>query len=282
MRTRLLATVVVVAACGPSDRDNPGTDAPSQPDASTIDAAPSEVSRIYAHSGNTLYQMDSLTLKETVIGPITGLGNQSLTDLAIDKNDVIVGITLNKLYSINPSTGAATLIRDLDANNLTSLSYIPTVLGDPNSAEILVSVNSFGDVLQIDPATGNTTVIGNYGLHGGQQVRSSGDLFAVHGFGIFASVEVGDTPSNDFLARVDPANGWKATPVKDGVDTGFDRIFGMGFWGGIVYGFVDLNTGNGGKMVQIDATTGVGIELAMYPAVRWFGAGVATDAPIVK
>ncbi|MCW5803241.1 MAG: hypothetical protein KIT31_12730 [Deltaproteobacteria bacterium] len=282
MRTRLLATVVLVA-CGPSNRDNPATDAPSQPDAPPVipDGPAVDNSRVYAHSGRTLYRMNNLTLKEAEIGPITGLqGNQSLTDLAIDKDDRMVGITLNRLYSIDANTGAATLIKNLDASNLTSLSYVPRTLGDPNSEEILVSVNSFGDVLEIDPMTGTTKVIGNYGMHQGKQVRSSGDLFAVHGLGVYASVEVGDVPGNDFLAKVDPANGWKATPVSN-VDTGYDRIFGLGFWSGIIYGFVDQGAGGGGTMIQIDINTGVAIELSTS-SVRWFGAGVATNAPIVQ
>ena len=110
------------------------------------------------------------------------------------------------------------------------------------------------------------------------QIGSSGDLFAVHGAGIFATVDVGGG-GNDFLARIDPNNGWQATVI--GTGTGFDRIFGLGFWGGIIYGFVDEGTGGGGKMIQIDQNTGVGLELS-HSTVRWFGAGVATDAPIVQ
>jgi hypothetical protein len=280
MRIGLLATAVLVA-CGPSGRDNPGTDAPSQPDApKNPDGPPVDVSRIYAHSGTTLYQMNNLTLAETVIGQMTGLGTQSLTDLAVDKDDNMVGITLDKLVSVDKSTGATTLIKDLSqsARNFTSLSFIPQTLNDPNSPEILVAVNSFGEVFQIDRATGNGTQLGDYGLLNGMQIGSSGDLFAVHGAGIFATVDVGGG-GNDFLARIDPSNGWQATVIGPG--TGFDRIFGLGFWGGIIYGFVDEGATGGGKMIQIDQNTGVGLELS-HSTVRWFGAGVATDAPIVQ
>ena len=55
--------------------------------------------------------MDALTLSTIPIGPMAGIGAQSLTDLAIDKDDHMVGITLDKLYSIDPATGAATLIK---------------------------------------------------------------------------------------------------------------------------------------------------------------------------
>ncbi len=270
-------SVLAVSACGPSDRDRPGTDAPVAP----ADETPQpDTSRVYAHSGQTLYLMNSVTLATTTIGQMNGLGTQSLTDLAIDKDDHIVGITLDKLYSIDATTGAATLLKDLSQSgkNLTSLSFVPQDLDDPSSPDILVAANSFGEVFQIDPSTGTATSIGNYGVSGQGQVKSSGDLFGVRGLGIYATVDVGDTPGNDFLARIDPTT-WTATLIGGG--TGFDKIFGLGFWGDKIYGFVDLGAGAGGQMIQIDQNTGVGTLLSSS-SVRWFGAGVATDAPVLQ
>jgi len=245
------------------------------PDSPTVDT-----SRVYAHSGQTLYLMNSLTLATTTIGSMTGLGTQSLTDLAIDKDDHMVGITLDKLYDLDPTTGAATLVKDLSqsGNGFTSLSFVPEDLDDPASADILVTANDQGAVFQIDPATGDTTVIGDYGTVAQGKVRSSGDLFGVRGVGIFATVDIGDTPGNDYLARIDPVT-WAATPI--GAGTGFDKIFGLGFWGGTIYGFVDLGASNGGEMIQIDINTGAGTLLSSS-SVRWFGAGVATDAPVLQ
>jgi hypothetical protein len=269
---------VALTACGPSDRDTPAADGPSQPDP---DAPPIvDPSRVYAHSGQNLYQMNSATLATTNLATFSGLGNQSLTDLAVDKNDRMLGITLDKLYEIDIATGAATLIRDLsqDADNVTSLSFVPADLNDPASADILVTANSFGEVFEIDPSTGSVTMIGNYGSVAQGQVRSSGDLFGVRGVGIFATVDVGDNGGNDYLARIDPVT-WAATPL--GTGTGFDKIFGVGFWGGKIYGFVDLGASNGGQMIEIDQNTGAGTLLSAS-SIRWFGAGVATDAPILE
>ncbi|HEU0035985.1 MAG TPA: hypothetical protein VFQ53_35480 [Kofleriaceae bacterium] len=238
---------------------------------------------MYAHSGSKLYRLNAATLAAEPIGTMSGLGTQSLTDLAIDKDDKMVGITLDKLFSIDATTGAATLIRDLsqDGQNLTSLSFVPSDLNDPNSPDILVAANSFGEVFQIDPATGSATKIGDYGTAALGKIRSSGDLFGVRGVGIFATVDVGEgTPGTpDFLAELDPANNWKATLRPN--DTGFDKIFGVGFWGGIIYGFVDAGDPAGGKMIQIDPQTGAGTLLSSSD-IRWFGAGVATDAPIFE
>ncbi len=281
---RTLLAVVVLTACSPSDRDNPAADGPSQPD--TPDSQPPvDMSRVYAHDGkvgnspSSLYLMNSATLATTKIGEMPALGTQSLTDLAVDKDDNIVGITFNKLFSINATTGAATLIGPMDVDNATSLSFVPSDLDDPSSPDILVTASSFGDVVKIDPTTGVTTMLGNYGTFNGMQVVSSGDLFGVHGVGIFATVDVGNVDGNDFLASVDPVT-WKATPIGT-AGTGFNKIFGLGYWGGTIYGFVDLGAGSGGQMIQIDPVTGVGTMLSSSP-IRWFGAGVATDAPIFE
>jgi len=273
---RAILVVAALSGCGPNNRDTPAADAPSQPDS---DGSTVDTSRVYAHSGSTLYLMNSLTLATSTIGNMTGLGTQSLTDLAIDKNDRMVGITLDKLYDVDSTNGSATLIKDLSqsGNGFTSLSFVPADLNDPGSADILVTATSAGDVFEIDPTTGDTTLLGNYGTSASGQIRSSGDLFGVRGVGIYATVDVGDTPGNDFLAKIDPVT-WKATPI--GVGTGFDRIFGLGFWGGKIYGFVDLMD-QGGQMIQIDINTGEGTLLSSSD-VRWFGAGVATDAPILQ
>lgn len=275
---RRLLAVAVLAACGPDNRA-PSIDAPpSQPDAG---GDPEDNSRVFAHSGGVLYRMNNKTLAAEQIGPLTGLGTQNLLDLAIDKDDKVVGVTRDKLFSIDQTTGATTLIRALGttAQDLTSLSYVPQSLSDVTSPDILVSANDVGDVFQIDPATGNATKIGNYGTAANGVIKSSGDLFGVRGFGIFATVDIG-TGTMDYLAKIDPDNGWKATPL--GTGTGFDKIFGIGYWGGRIYGFVDngFDVG-GGKMIQIDPNTGAGTLLSSAD-IRWFGAGVATDAPVLQ
>lgn len=269
---------LLLAACGTPARGPSGlTDAAIS---NQHDAPPNtgDSSRVYAHSGTTLYRIDTQTFAPQLIGDMTGLGTQSLTDLAVDKDDHMVGITLDKLYAIDATTAAVTLVKDLSqsANGFTSLSYIPTDLNDPASADILVSANDQGDVYEIDPATGSATKIGNYGMVAQGKVISSGDLVGVRGLGIYATVNVG-TAGTDYLAKIDPAT-WKATPL--GAGTGFTHIFGLGYWAGTFYGFIDAGAG-AGKMVTIDQNTGAA-TLINAGAQRWYGAGVTTDAPILQ
>lgn len=237
-------------------------------------------SLVYAHSGSALYRVDTTTLQAVEVGPLSGLGTASLTDLAIDKTGNMVGITLSKLFSIDSSTGATTLVKALSgqAQGETSLSYIPADLNDPNSADILVAANDQGDVYQIDPGTGSAALLGSYGSGAGGKIVSSGDIFGVRGLGIYATVNVGSA-SSDFLATIDPTT-WAATPIGT-TGTGFKNIFGLGFWAGTIYGFVDDKTNHTGAIISIDATTGVGTQLGGN-TVEWFGAGVTTDAPILQ
>ncbi len=291
------------SACGPSARQMPDgavqpIDAPKSTDSTVV-----LESLVYAHTGNHLYRIDTVTNLPVDIGVITGLAtNESVTDIAVDKTGKIVGIGFKNLYSINKDSGAATLLKALpmSAQGFTSLSYVPTNLQDMNSAEILVAANNDGDVFSIDPATGDATPIGAYGVCGsnssdvacpnpgansGKKIGSSGDIVAVYGAGIYATVNIGtsnaDRDKPDFLVKINPAT-WKATLPN--TDTGLDHIFGLAYWKGKVYGFVDVpdvGAGRTGKFVSLDPNSGAAVELKNGPEA-WFGAGVTTIAPIVE
>jgi len=277
---RKVLVLLTMVACSPGPRPaGTGGDDQHSPDAPShvVDVIENKLSRVYAHSGSTLYRVDTTSLTPMIIGEMD-VGTQSLTDLAIDKNDNMVGITLDKLYSIDAGTAHTTLIKDLSqsARGFTSLSYIPADFDDPASEDILVSANDKGEVFRIDPATGNASMLGTYGTVALGKVISSGDLIGVRGLGIYATVDVGTTGS-DYLAKIDPKT-WKATPL--GTGTGFEKIFGLGFWAGTIYGFVDMGSG-AGKIIEIDPNTGAGKEVNTG-GVRWYGAGVSTDAPVLE
>ena len=268
-----------LVACGPPSRNGVNLDGGGSNQLSDGGGGGSAVaSRVYAHSSTTLYRIDTTTFQAQMIGAMTGLGTEALTDIAIDKNDHMVGVTSTKLYSIDAATGTVTLIKALASNvsGLTSLSFVPADLNDPNSDDVLVTANDQGAVFKIDPATGAATQLGSYGTSSLGKVSSSGDIIGVRGLGIFATVNVG-TEANDYLARIDPTT-WHATVL--GTSTGFNNIFGLGYWAGKVYGFVDNGT-TGGKVIQIDQNTGVGTVLKTG-SERWYGAGVSTDAPILE
>ncbi|MCE9576329.1 MAG: hypothetical protein K8W52_24490 [Deltaproteobacteria bacterium] len=283
---------LVLAACGPSVGASvdakPGTadaatDAPVGPDANLTDAPLTEVSKVYAHSGKQLYRIDTTTAQPTpvLIGTFTDsgpdLGTASITDIAVDKAGKMTGCTLKKIFTIDPATAAVTFVAALPSGtpNITSLSYVPVDLNDPNSAEILVAVDTDGNVLKIEGTT--ITTVGSYGMSNGEVIGSSGDIVAVRGEGIFATVDIGTTlTNNDYLAKIDPTT-WNATIV--GTDLGVSKVFGLGYWRTKLYGFVDVGTG-AGQILEIDPKTGA-VTPGATGTIEWFGAGVTTDAPIV-
>lgn len=235
---------------------------------------------IFAHSSQNLYRLDPNTLDVILVGAFN-IGAFAITDIAIDQNDALIGVSLAKIWSIDRMTGAASEIAAFDGatDGLTSLSFVPLDGSDPQSPERLVAAGSSGNVYEVNPATGTTTLLGNFGLSSGSQIRSSGDLVSLRGLGTFATVTIGDSPTDpDFLATIDTTT-WAAT-VVGAASTGFDKVFGLAYWDGSLLGFVDDGSGAGtGSMIDIDAVTGVG-TLVLPSAFRWAGAAVATDAPI--
>jgi hypothetical protein len=241
------------------------------------DSCPS--SRLYAHSGTDLYRIDTDSLDEIPVGAFN-TGGPGITDIAIDRNGLVFAVSLAKLWSIDPSSGAATEVGNFDGSDgRNSLAFVPLDGSDPLSAERLVTAGTSGDVHEVNPATGALTLLGNFGLSSGNQIRSAGDLVSIRGLGTFAAVTIGDTPGDaDYLASVNTTT-WIATLIG-ATSTGFDRVFGLGFWAGTFYGFVDDGAGAGtGTTITIDEVTGIG-SIASSAAFRWIGAGVATNAPL--
>jgi hypothetical protein len=276
---------LTLVACSSGNKQGEGVDAAGADAAVIADAGPDapvvDLSRVYCHSGKELLRLDTRTNVTVDIGPFgAALGTASMTDIAVDKNDKMIGVSLNKIWQVDTATGTATLLAPFAAGtpNVTSLSFVPKNLDDPNSDEILVAADDHGNVFQIDPATGATTKVGNYGMNGTDQIISSGDIVAVRGAGIFATVDVGPTLSNpDYLARIDPTT-WAATLVGTG-NLGHDKLFGLGYWGGSLYGFADAGA-TAGAIIAIDPKTAA-VTPVVSGTTPWFGAGVTTDAPIV-
>src|SRR5437870_2265465 len=57
---------------------------------------------VYAHSMDTLYQVDPDTLAVTMIGPfVWSTGSDRMTDIALDRTGNMVGVSFTKVYSID-------------------------------------------------------------------------------------------------------------------------------------------------------------------------------------
>lgn len=275
MRYLPILALLAVAACGPAasigdDDDTGGVDGnPGTPDASLgwSDAPPvAENAAVYAHSSSALYRVDPDDLQVALVGNFQWpSGSDTMTDIAIDKDGNMIGVSFYSVYAVDKDTAACTLLAGL-STSFNGLSFVAAG-PDPND-EILVGAAESGALYQIDPLNGTTTPLGSYG--GG--LGSSGDLVYVRGFGTVATVT--DGSGNDKLARVDPANNWSAELIGSG-DTGATSIWGLGFWKNQVYGFTDTQ-----RFLLIDTATGLGTPVESS-TVNWWGAAVTTSAPIV-
>lgn len=264
------AMVLAVAACGPSvrDRDGGGIDAGSSGDGgSTVDASAGQT-YVYAHSSSALYRVDPITLAVNLVGDFqyaAALPDQ-MTDLAIDKTGLMIGVSFTSVYQVDPTTAVTTKLSDGLTGTFNGLSFVPAEQVGRTGADVLVGTrNADGAVFEINPMTGVATMIGNMGSY-----SSSGDLVAVKDFGTVLTADNGT--SNDRLVRLAPQS-FAATLI--GADIGYAEIWGIAFWGDKIFGFT-----NAGQFITIDPMTGTGTVVQMNgPA--WWGAAVTTSAPVI-
>lgn len=279
VRLRWCATILalVANACGPTATDSeppdPTADASATPP--RADAAPAlpDAGRtagglaVFAHSNRKLYRIDPDTLVVEEVGAFDfSDGINQMTDLAIDRDGNLIGITTRQLYRVDPETADATLLVEY-AEQFNGLSYVVRGTG-----EYLVGAAQDGMLYEIDPATGAAEPIGAYGESEGY--GSSGDLVSVANLGTYATLRhlTPGTWSTDRLARIDPTTGAVEEIVGD---TGFANIWGLGFWNDRLFGFAET-----GEFLTIDVATGVA-TVEEQTGVAWWGAAVTTAAPVI-
>ena len=231
---------------------------------------------VYAHSDTRLYRLDAVTLAVTEIGEFQLPGGGTLvgmTDIALDKDANMIGISFGAVYTIDYKAAGGPLctqIATLDGE-FNGLTYVPAGTIDPLK-EVLVGVALDGGWWRIDVAPGataaTTTKLGSYG--GG--LTSSGDVVGIIGDRVYATVE-GTSGPGDHVIVVDPKVGTKLTDLGDTLVPGF---WGVGYWGGTMYGFK-----SDGRIYSIDLATAKATEIVgtTKPDNGWWGAGVRTSAP---
>lgn len=261
-----------------------GTDAPFvRPDTGPgIDGGGLADVLIYAHSSGTLFSFSPLTNMVTPIGRFvdtaTDANADPMVDLAVDSGQHVYTASATDLWTVDVATARVTSVGAFDVTNgeqFFALTFLAQ--GELHAdRETLVGATNMGAYYEIDPATAQTTFLGQYP----DGWLSSGDLVSVRGLGTYATIrQDGDT--HDTLAQITFATDGTSRitvigPVVQGA-TEYSQIFGLGYWGRDVYGFT-----NDGELVQIDRTTGAGhLATTMTGTGQFWGAGVTTLAPVV-
>jgi len=238
---------------------------------------PPEVHEVYGHSAKTLYKLEPATKAVTVVGEFKNC--ESIIDIALDENSTLYAVSYEVLYTVDKNTAECTELHSGQYPN--SLSFVPKGTIDANE-EALVGYE-LGDYVRIDIKTGARTVLGKLDneVDNSRRLVSSGDIVSVKGGKTFLTVKGGNKSGcdkTDCLVEVDPKNG---KMIKNWGSIEHQKVFGLSFWGGKVYGFDEK-----GNLFEVTFGTNkivtTTIPIPQKPAdLSFWGAGSSTSAPLV-
>lgn len=129
---------------------------------------------------NSIWAIDPITYNYTYVGS-TGIADGNFGDMAFDSNTNtaywVAGRGNNNLYTINLTTGAATLIGYHGVEDMFALGY-------DTKAGKLYGEDSFGNFYSLNTTTGAATLIGtNSVFPGGLTYRADKDQLVLSGAG---------------------------------------------------------------------------------------------------
>lgn len=240
-------------------------------DAGAIDGgtppAPLGLGSLYAHTSSDLYRLDS--------GGFVKVGTfqfdshpGSMTDIAINKDGLLYGVTFDDLFACDKVTVKCSWLAALPSS-FNGLTFVPKGTVSATD-ETLIGIGTDGswNAITVQAASASIKKLGSYG----NGLASSGDAFSIEGVGTFATTKAQfQFGGTDKLAQVNPING--ATIVIG--DTGVSELWGFAWQAGKFYGF-----SSSGSVYEIDVATGKAkfASFAVPGGLSWWGAGVSTRA----
>jgi hypothetical protein len=252
-------------------------------DSSITDLAVNAAGDVYVNSETVIYKAAL---------PASGTGNVVLTTLA-----PIAGSQDQRFYA---------------------LGFTPAGALGAGTAEVLVGGDGNGELWAIDVSSGATKDLGSFGADPNDSTSTlalSGDVvFYINNGTPFGLATIrpcttsskGSTScggSSDYLAGIDMtalataySSGTPATSLNGGIygspnpnatgpGTGFGDVFGLGVWGGNVYGFTRGASGSTPSLISIatsGSTSGQGavVPTSVSLATGWAGAGVTSSVTV--
>ena len=174
---------------------------------------------VFVHASTELFKLDPFTTEPPLyVGEVPGI-----VDFDTSSDGSLFGISSSKLYSYASTNQSWSQVgvgfqTDGFANGFaidqTGLAYISAGF----------------NLYRINLATGLEEIVGNFG----STIRSSGDLVINKDNSLFMTSRL-DNESSDKLVLLNPVTGTGSVVG----DTGFDRIFGLAFAWGNLFGFTD-------------------------------------------
>ena len=282
------------------------------------------VSAAYAHTNTTLFSFDpaSPSLVTTKVGDFGCIGKAgqdgSMTDLAVNGQGDLWGISSKNVYHLVPSGGAVKCDKTIPFAGNTQvkfygLTFAPVGVLDPVN-EVLVAGNTDGELWAVDQ-NGTLTLHGNLGVvpvsdgqghtypakNQGQRWELSGDLvFLANGGKSVGFATVRDCPkppsttgcnTTDTLLEIDVTKLGAATTQSVAKSVRGQIVKAQGcndpsggpygsMFGIAAWGSKVYGFSHSGGIVEIDNVTG-GACLVKSGADLWDGAGVTTVAPVI-
>ena len=209
-------------------------------------------------ASSALWVIDPVAVTAEMVGE-TGIS--AITDIAITSDNRIIGITEEKAFDIDASTG--------DATEIASEPW----LADQNALDALpdgrLLVGGVTALITVDPATGDKQSEGSMG--GGRVF--SGDIATMSAGAALATAKVTNgSGANDHLYRFDLAT----NSSTDEGDLGYPKVFGLDVGcDGDLYGMVASNPP---KLLRVNPTTAQTTVLGTMeggPSTLWGAAGPA-------
>ena len=262
------ALLVLTLAAGISEvapRPDPSVPAPSVPKPSVVRVAPAPKpnveapppARILVNTATTLYDLDPESLRLTELGLFEFPdGPDVMTDIALDREGRLWGVSFDAIYAIDLSTLAAHRLGTVP-NGTNALGVVESA----NRDVLLAAGHKSRTVYRIDTKAGTATPVGDLRIG-----RSSGDITWVPGVG--GVIVLRHEDGADTLARLDPHT-FAATPIGS---IGFSHVLGLAWLRDHLIGVTET-----GEIIDIDPATGAG-RLRDHHEVRFFGAAVGVPA----
>lgn len=236
----------------PVDTSDPDVVQDTDPliDTDQIDTAPPLVvatAEVYAHTSTTLYEVDPATGAYTLVGDFYGQFGpvDTFIDLAIDMNGHMIGANYTYLYQVDPSTAEVTPLCPVSVN-MYALAF---------TSDGRLFAGHGTEIVSVDTTTCATTTLVTDATY-----NTSGDLVGLPDGYLYWTVWGED---GDDLIRVDP--NWGYTTHVGAI--GHDRLFGLGYDNGELYGFSDE-----GNIVRINPINASANVVATDSARAWWGA----------
>ncbi len=184
-----------------------------------------------------LIAINTQTLKAREIGN-TGV---VMTDVAFAPDGKLYGISFGTLYRIDPGTGAATTVGNLDISSANAFEI-------DKDGNAYIASSTDGGLYRVDLDNGDTTLIGNYS----STSVSSGDL-------AFYDGKLYLTTANKKILSLDPATGKALSSVSISVE----EMYGLEQSGSTLYGFAGSTfysvDPKSGKLVTMSTVDGYGV-----------------------